>query len=120
AIAVTVRTEPAGPPAPDGDYVDCVVDGTEQRYSPAQAQSIMRSKPPGSVLRVRLRAIESAEDELAVDDVFFTDLASIDNGAWLRRGVADTRGTVVALLAADEVSDAAATLTELTGKPART
>ncbi len=39
-------------------------------------------------------------------DAFFTDLASIDNGAWLRRGVADAQGTVVALLAADEVSDA--------------
>ena len=38
--------------------------------------------------------------------------SSIDNGAWLRRGVADTRGTVVALLAADLVADAAATLQE--------
>ena len=120
AIAVTVRTQPPEPPAADDDYVDCVVDGTAARYSPAQAQSVLRSRPPGSALRVRLHAIASAENELAVDDVFFTDLASIDNGAWLRRGVAETRGTVVALLAADEVSDAAATLTELTGKPALT
>ncbi|WNG92594.1 diol dehydratase reactivase ATPase-like domain-containing protein [Mycobacterium sp. ITM-2016-00318] len=120
AIAVTVRTEPPEPPAPDDDYVDCVVDGKEERYTPAQAQSLLRSQPPGSVLRVRLRAIASSEDELAVDDVFFTDLASIDNGAWLRRGIAETHGTVVALLAADDVADAAATMTELTGKPART
>jgi hypothetical protein len=54
------------------------------------------------------------------DDAFFTDLSSIDNGAWLRRGVADASGTVVALLAADHVTDAAATLQELTGRPART
>lgn len=120
AIAVTARTEPPDPPARDDDYVDCVVDGAEVRYSAAQAQSFLRSQPPGSVVRVRLRAIPSAEDGIAVDDVFFIDLASIDDGVWLRRGVADTHGTVVALLAADEVSDAAETLTELTGKPAHT
>jgi hypothetical protein len=120
AIAVTVRTGPPEPPAPDDDYVDCVVDGNEVRYTPAQAQSLLRSQPPGSAVRVRLRAIPSAESEIAVDDVFFTDLASIDDGVWLRRGVADTHGTVVALLAADHVSDAAATLTELSGKPAHT
>ena len=55
---------------------------------------------------------------IAVDDAFFTDLASIDNGAWLRRGVADAQGTVVALLAADEVADAAATLARA-DRPAR-
>lgn len=120
AIAVTARTAPPDPPAIDDDYVDCLVDGTEVRYTVAQAQSYLRSQPPGSVVRVRLRAVPSAEDGIAVDDVFFVDLASIDNGVWLRRGVADTHGTVVALLAADEVSDAAATLTELTGKPAHT
>jgi hypothetical protein len=120
AIAVTVRTDPPDPPAPDDDYVDCVVDGTQVRYTPAQAQSFLRSQPPGSVLRIRLNAIPSAEGGIAVDDVFFTDLASIDDGVWLRRGVVDTHGTVVALLAADEVSDAAATLAELTGRPAHT
>jgi hypothetical protein len=120
AIAVTVRTEPPKPPAPEDDYIDCAVDGNEVRYTPAQAQSFLRSQPPGTAVRVRLRAIPSAEDEIAVDDVFFTDLASIDNGVWLRRGVAETHGTVVALLAADEVSDAAATLTELSGKSAHT
>lgn len=120
AIAVTARTEPPEPPAPDGDFVDCRVDGDEVRYTVAQAQSIMRSQPPGSVIRVRLQAIPSAESGIAVDDLFFTSLAAIDDGAWLRRGIADTRGTVVALLAADEVADAADTLTELTGRPART
>jgi Diol dehydratase reactivase ATPase-like domain len=69
---------------------------------------------------VRIGAIPTAEHGMAVDDAFFTDLASIDNGAWLRRGVADARGTVVALLAAEHVSDAAATLAELTGRPAYT
>ena len=120
AIAVAVRTEPPQPPAPDGDYVDCIVDGGVDRFTPAQAQSIVRSQPPGAVVRVRLHAIPSAEYEIAVDDLFFADLAMIDNGAWLRRGIADTRGTVVALLAADHVSDAASTLTDLTRRPAHT
>jgi cell division ATPase FtsA len=55
-----------------------------------------------------------------VHDAFFTELSSIDNGAWLRRGVADTQGTVVALLAAEEAADAAATLSSMTDRPVRT
>lgn len=120
AIAVTRRTKPPEPPATDDDYVDCLVDGAAVRYSPAQAHSVLRLAPPGSVERVRLRAIPTAEHGIAVEDAFFTDLASIDSGAWLRRGIADANGTVVAILAADEVSDAAATLTALTGRPTRT
>ncbi|HYZ69119.1 MAG TPA: diol dehydratase reactivase ATPase-like domain-containing protein [Mycobacterium sp.] len=120
AIAVTPRTGPPAAPAPNDDYVDCRVDGVMMRYPPAQAHSVMRREPPGSVAAVRIAAIPTAEDGMTVDDAFFTDLSSIDNGAWLRRGVADARGTVVALLAADHVSDAAATLAELTGRPAHT
>jgi hypothetical protein len=119
AIALTPRTGPLQAPAADDDYVDCTVDGDVVRYPPAQAHSILRLEPPGSVVRIRLHAIPAAEHGMAVDDAFFTDLSLIDNGAWLRRGVADARGTVVALLAADQVSDAAATLQELTGRPAR-
>jgi hypothetical protein len=120
AIAVTPRTGPPQAPAPNDDYVDCRVDGAVTRYPPAQAHSVMRREPPGSVAAVRIAAIPTAENGMTVDDAFFTDLSSIDNGAWLRRGVADARGTVVALLAADHVSDAAATLETLTGRPAHT
>ena len=120
AIAVTARTGRLDVPAVDDDYVDCRVGGELVRYTPAQAHSLLRVEPPGNVVAVRLRSIPSAKDEILVDDAFFTDLTSIDNGAWLRRGVADTRGTVVALLAAELVADAAATLQELTGRPART
>ena len=120
AIAVTPRTGAPQPPAHDDDYVDCRVDGAVTRYSPAQAHSMLRLAPPGNVVSVRIAAIPTTEQEMTVDDAFFTDLSSIDNGAWLRRGVADTRGTVVALLAAEHVSDAAATLEELTGRPAHT
>ncbi|MGV9798472.1 diol dehydratase reactivase ATPase-like domain-containing protein [Mycobacterium sp. NPDC003449] len=118
AIAVTPRTGAAEPPPVDDDYVEFRTDGRVVRYSPAQAHSILRSAPPGNVVRIRLRAMPV--HELAVDDAFFTDLAALDNGTWLRRGVADARGTVVALLSADHVEDAAATLHELTGRPART
>lgn len=120
AIAVTRRAGPPNPPAIDDDYVDCTGDGELVRFSPAQAHGILRLEPPGNVVAVRLRSIPTAEHGLAVDDAFFTDLSSIDDGAWLRRGVADTRGTVVALLAADHVTDAAATLQELTRRPTRT
>lgn len=124
AIAVTRRTEPPEPPAPGDDYVDVrtvVGDDTSiVRYSPAQAHAVLRRSIPGCVNHIRLREVPTAADGVAVHDAFFTDLAAIDNGAWLRRGVADTQGTVVALLAADEAEDAAATLTELTGRPART
>lgn len=120
ALAVTPRTGPPEPPAVDDDYVDCTVDGEVVRYSPAQAHVVLRLAPPGNVVEVRLKAVRSARDGLAVDDAFFTDLSSIDDGAWLRRGVADTRGTVVALLAADLVTDAAETLARLTGRPSRT
>ena len=120
AIAVTRRTGPPEPPAVDDDYVDCRVDGGVVRYSPAQAHSVLRLSPPGSVAEVRLQSLRTARDGIAVDDAFFTDLSSIDDGAWLRRGVADARGTVVALLAADLVADAAATLEDLTGRPTRT
>ncbi|KUI37301.1 diol dehydratase reactivase ATPase-like domain-containing protein [Mycobacterium sp. GA-2829] len=120
AIAVTARTEPPDPPTVDDDYVDCRIDGRIVRYAPAAAHSVLRLEPPGCAVAVRLRAMPAAEDGVAVDDAFFTDLAAIDNGAWLRRGVADARGTVVALLAAEPVTDAAATLSALTGRPATT
>ena len=120
AIAMTPRTGTPEPPAVDDDYVDCTVDGHVVRYSPAQAHSVLRLEPPGNVVAVRLKSIPTAEHGIAVDDAFFTDLSSIDNGAWLRRGVADTRGTVVALLAADHVADAAETLQDLTGRSTRT
>lgn len=120
AIAVTVRTGPSQPPAVDDDYVECSVDGDVVRYPPAQAHAVLRLEPPGSIVRVRLRAIPAAEHGIAVDDAFFVDLSALDNGAWLRREVADARGTVVALLAADHVADAAATLQKLTGRPAHT
>lgn len=120
AIAVTRRTGPPDPPAVDDDYVDCAVDDRLVRYSPAQAHSVLRLAPPGTVVKVRLQSVRTAQAGIAVDDAFFTDLSSIDNGAWLRRGVADTRGTVVALLAADLVADAATTLQDLTGRPTRT
>ncbi len=120
ALAVTARTEPAVPPAAADDYVDVRSDAGVARYSPAEAHAVLRRSVPGRVSGVRLRAVPAAADGLAVHDAFFTDLASIDNGAWLRRGVADAQGTVVALLAAEEASDAASTLSELTGRPART
>ncbi|MET0452927.1 MAG: diol dehydratase reactivase ATPase-like domain-containing protein [Mycobacterium sp.] len=120
AIAVTRRTGPPPSPAVDDDYVDCLIDGVVQRYSPAQAHAVLRLAPPGSVRRIRLAAVPVAQHGVAVEDAYFTDLSSIDNGSWLRRGVADAHGTVVAMLAADEVSDAASTLTELTGRTART
>ena len=120
AIAVTPRTEPPEPPASDDDYVDIRVDSTVVRYSPAEAHAVLRRSVPGCVTGIRLRTVPTAADGLAVHDAFFTDLSSIDNGAWLRRGVADAQGTVVALLAAEEAEDAAALLSELTGRPART
>jgi hypothetical protein len=120
AIAVTPRTGPPPAPAPDDDHVDVVVDGQPARYPPAQAHAVLRAAPPGCVRRIRLRAVPSARDGLAVADAFFTDLSAIDNGAWLRRGIADAHGTVVALLAADEAEDAADLLAELTGRPADT
>jgi hypothetical protein len=120
AIAVTRRTEPPPPPAADDDYVDIRVDSTVVRYSPAQAHAVLRRSLPGCVSGVRLRTVPTAAEGLAVHDAFFTDLASIDNGAWLRRGTADAQGTVVALLAAEEAEDAAATLGELTGRPVLT
>lgn len=120
AIAVTPRTGPTPPPTADDDYVDIRLDGTVVRYSPAQAHAVLRRSLPGCVTRIRLAAVPTATDGLAVHDAFFTDLASIDNGAWLRRGVADAQGTVVALLAAEEAEDAATLLAELTGRPART
>ncbi|AFM19577.1 actin-like ATPase involved in cell division [Mycolicibacterium chubuense NBB4] len=120
AIAVTRRTSPPPPPAPDDDYVEIGVNGETSRFSPAQAHAVLRRSVPGCVRQVRLRSVPTAVDGLAVHDAFFTDLASIDNGAWLRRGVADAQGTVVALLAAEEAADAAATLEELTGRRATT
>ncbi len=120
AIAVTRRTGPPNVPAVDDDYVDCTVASTVVRYTPAQAHSVLRLAPPGNVVGVRLQAIPTAAHGIAVDDAFFTDLSALDDGAWLRRGVAETRGTVVALLAAELVADAAQTLGELTGRPVRT
>jgi diol dehydratase reactivase alpha subunit len=97
-----------------------VVDGEVVRYSPAQAHAVLRLAPPGCVQSIRLRSVPAAAHGIAVEDAFFTDLSSIDSGAWLRRGVADAQGTVVAMLSADEVADAADTLAEFTGRPART
>ena len=43
-------TGPPDPPAVDDDYVDCTVDGTMVRYTPAQAHSVLRLAPPGNVV----------------------------------------------------------------------
>ncbi|MCV7261947.1 diol dehydratase reactivase [Mycolicibacterium poriferae] len=120
AIAVTASTGPAATPDRDGDFADCRVDGELRRYSLAHAHAVLRQAPPGCVEFIRLGKVPTAKQGLAVHDAFFTDLGAVDNGAWLRRGLVEASGTVVALLAADEVDDAAATLTELTGRPART
>jgi hypothetical protein len=120
AIAVTRRTAPPPSPAPDQDFVEVELGSEVVCYSPSQAHAVLRRSAPGRVRRIRLQAIPSAAGGLAVHDGFFTDLAAIDNGVWLRRGVADAQGTVVALLAADEVTDAAETLAALTGRPAHT
>jgi Diol dehydratase reactivase ATPase-like domain/DD-reactivating factor swiveling domain len=120
AIAVTRRTSAPEPPAPDEDFVEVELGGEVVRYSPAQAHTVLRRVAPGCVRSIRLRAVPTAADGLSVHDGFFTDLSAIDSGVWLRRGVADTQGTVVALLAADEVTDAATTLAALTGRPAHT
>ncbi|MDG4668233.1 diol dehydratase reactivase ATPase-like domain-containing protein [Mycobacterium sp. 236(2023)] len=120
AIAVTRRTRAPEPPSSEDDWVDVTIDDQVVRFSPAEAHAVLRRSIPGCVRGVRLGAVPSAAGGIAVHDAFFTDLVSIDNGAWLRRGVADAQGTVVALLAADEVADAAATLTGLTGRPAHT
>lgn len=120
AIAVTLRDGDPDPPAADDDYAECRIDGVVRRYSPAEAESLLRVRPPGTVVAVRLGALPSAAQGIAVDDAYFTNLRAIDDGAWLRRGVVETTGTVVALLAADEVADAAATLQELCGRPTRT
>lgn len=120
AIAVTRRVGPPPVPAVDDDFVDCTIDGDSRRYTPSQAHAVLRLAPPGCVTHLRLRAVPAAEHGIAVEDAFFTDLGTLDDGAWLRRGVADAHGTVVAMLAADEVSDAAETLAGLTDRPART
>ncbi|MGY4710681.1 diol dehydratase reactivase ATPase-like domain-containing protein [Mycolicibacterium sp. CBM1] len=120
AIAVTLRDGDPAAPADDDDYADCRVEGAVRRYSPAEAESLLRVRAPGTVVGVRLAAVASAVQGIAVDDAYFTNLRAIDDGAWLRRGVVETTGTVVALLAADEVADAAATLQQLCGRPART
>ncbi|MEW5810685.1 MAG: diol dehydratase reactivase ATPase-like domain-containing protein [Actinomycetota bacterium] len=120
AIAVTARTEAPPPPAADDDYVEIGVAGDLVRYTPAQAHAVLRRSAPGRVKRVRLQSVPSAMSGLDVHDAFFTDLTTIDDGAWLRRGVVDAQGTVVALLAAEEAADAAAQLSAATGRPART
>lgn len=120
AIAVTPRTVPAAPPPPDADYVELSIYGAQVRYSPAEAHPVLRRTAPGCVRRVRLHSIPAAATGMAAEDAFFTDLGSLDNGTWLRRGIADAQGSVVALLSAEQVADAAATFTELTGRPART
>ncbi|MCG7581511.1 diol dehydratase reactivase ATPase-like domain-containing protein [Mycolicibacterium sp. OfavD-34-C] len=120
AIAVTASAGTAAPPDRDDDFADCRVDGELRRYSLAHAHAVLRQAPPGCVEFIRLGKVPTAKHGLAVRDAFFTDLGAVDNGAWLRRGLVEAAGTVVALLAADEVDDAAATLTELTGRPART
>ena len=120
AIAVTASTGPAAPPDRDGDFADCRVDGELRRYSLAHAHAVLRQAPPGCVEFIRLGKVPTAKHGLAVHDAFFTDLGAVDNGAWLRRGLVEASGTVLALLAADDVDDAAATLTELTDRPART
>ena len=120
AIAVTASTGTAAPPDRDEDFADCRVGGELRRYSLAHAHAVLRQAPPGCVEFIRLGKVPTAKNGLAVHDAFFTDLGAVDNGAWLRRGLVETSGTVVALLAADDVDDAAATLAELTGRPART
>jgi cell division ATPase FtsA len=120
AIAVTARTAPPAPPSTADDYVDVEAAHGSVRYSPAQAHSVLRLSAPGCARHVRLAAVAAAKDGLAVHDAFFTDLSAIDNGVWLRRGVADAQGTVVALLAADDIADAAGTLAQMSGRRVRT
>jgi hypothetical protein len=122
ALAFTQRNTTTEMPTPnlDYDYVDVRTSGGTVRYSTSEAKTVLRTTPPGAVTRVQLKSIAAAAAGLMVDDAYFTDLASLDDGSWLRRGVVETRGTVVALLATDVVSDAAETMSRLAGRPSRT
>ena len=75
AIAVTRPHRAARPPAARRRLRRHPVDGRTVRYSPAQAHAVLRRSAPGIVDHVRLQAVPTAAQGLAVHDAFFTDLA---------------------------------------------
>jgi hypothetical protein len=91
------------------------VDGAWRELEVGAAVAVLRSAGPGDVRRV---AIPGMPDEL-LDDVFVADLAAIDDGAWLRRGVADLSALPVAALSAAAPVDAAAELAAIVERPVR-
>ncbi|BBY27482.1 diol dehydratase reactivase ATPase-like domain-containing protein [Mycolicibacterium sediminis] len=120
ALAITLDERPAQPQSTSIDFADVYTGGRLIRYPVAEAADLLHTAPVGSVAYVKLNTMPSASAGLSVDDAYFTSLAAIDDGSWLRRGTVDTRGSVVALLATDVVSDAATTVATLTGRPTRT
>ena len=96
----------------DLDFVECVTGGDARRLSISESAVVLATQAPGTIRSVRVGAL-FGDEEVATADAFVVDLASVDNGAWLRRNTATLDQTLLALLSRDALVDAASELREM-------
>ena len=116
AIALTRRRGHGSVVVPeDLDYVECVTDGLIRRLSLRESSDSLASLVPGAIRGVHVGAL-FGDNAVATADAFIVDLASVDDGAWLRRKTVALDQMLVALLSQETSVDAANQLSELTGR----
>lgn len=118
--SVAVVARPSGPAAYEGGIEPELVaelDGACRRLDIRSEVGIVRSLPLGAARELVLAGSSpSAVERHRVSDVYAVDLGQIDDGAWLRRGVASLDAIPLAALLVDEPIDAEPALEELTGR----
>lgn len=96
----------------DADRVECLIDGVCRDLGIAEAALVLASSPPGSVRRVHISTLPGG-GVMDTTDAFVVDLATVDDGAWLRRRTVNLDRVLVALLSRDAAVDAASQLSAI-------
>lgn len=111
--AVALVRRPAAPDRP-APTVELDVAGRTRRVPAAEAVRLIRAAVPGTVARL------APPDGPALDglaDLYVGDLRAVDDGAWLRRGLARLDGTPMAALTRRMAPTARERLEARTGVP---
>ena len=112
ALALIVAPAKTSAPEPESSgFVDCRIDAAPVRLTLEAARDVLRRSAPGTATALTINSVTTA-----VSDVSVVDLAAVDDGVWLRRGLADLTAVLVASLATPLVPEVKEQLQELTGR----
>jgi hypothetical protein len=105
ALALTPSRGDSEVISDDTDFATCEVNGESRRYTITDAAALMATRPPGCVRELSIAA--RGRDVIETSDALLVNLATVDDGAWLRRGTVSLDRVVAALLSRDVALNAA-------------